>query len=342
MAAETDLPLLPTMGIGSYAAPGWFIAARRMIRDGKFGDGDVEELFDDATWITVADQIEAGIDIFTDGELRRQRFVFEMYDRIEGLTRVPPRRRLGIPGYDMAPSFIADQVPTAPDGLGVVAEFAALKRMLPDRRLKIALPGPLTFAASIQPGEADQNAILDALVVMLRREVEALIEAGANYVQIDEPSLPHPPADLSPEDGAHFVNRVLEGHPIRRAVHVCFGNNAGRPRADRRFTRLMDAMGSLECEQLVLEFANREMADVECLGPLSEKFAIAAGVIDVKNWRQESADDVARRIKLCLAHVAPERLTVTADCGFSALPRYLARAKMGAMVDGARAVRATL
>lgn len=342
MAAKTDPPLLPTMGIGSYAAPGWFIAARRMIRDGSFGEGDIAELFDDATRITIADQIEAGVDVITDGELRRQRFVYEMYDRITGLTRIPPRRRLGIPGYDMAPGFIADEVPVAPEGLGVIADFVALKNMVPDRALKIALPGPLTFAASIQPGAADQGLVMDALVAIVRREVEGLVEAGADYVQIDEPSLPHPPGGLSAADGAQIVNRVLAGITTRRAVHVCFGNNAGRPRADRRFGRLMDAMRALDCEQLLLEFANREMAEVACLGPLAETFDIAAGVIDVKNWRQETPADVARRIRLCLAHVAPEKLTVTADCGFSALPRYLARAKMTAMVDGARLVRETL
>jgi 5-methyltetrahydropteroyltriglutamate--homocysteine methyltransferase len=342
MAAESDLPLLPTMGVGSYAAPGWFIAARKLIRDGAFGEGDIAELFDDATRITIADQIEAGVDIITDGELRRQRFVYEMYDRITGLTRVAPRRRIGIPGYDMAPAFIANDVPTAPNGLGVVGDFVALKQMLPHRALKIALPGPLTFAASIQPGTVDQTTIFETLTAMLRTEVAALVDAGADYIQIDEPSIPHPPGGLTPEDGARIVNQVLAGIEARRAVHVCFGNNSGRPRADRRFGRLMDAMRSLDCEQLVLEFANREMADVECLGALSESHDIAAGVIDVKNWRPESADDIARRLRLCLDHVAPEKLTVTADCGFSALPRYMARAKMTAMVDGARLVRNSL
>jgi len=337
-----DLPLLPTMGVGSYAAPGWFTAARRMIRDGAFGDGDVEELFDDAIRIVLADQIAAGVDIVSDGELRRQRFVYEMYDRINGLARVPPRRRLGIPGYDMAPGFIAEEAPTVQNGLGVVADFTALKRLEPTRPLKVALPGPLTFAASINAASVGVTAVLDALVDMVRTELEALVAAGADYVQLDEPSLPHPPYGLAPEDGAKVINRVLDGISARRAVHVCFGNNAGRPRADRRFGRLMAAMTGLDCEQLVLEFTNREMADVECLGPLSDRFDIAAGVVDVKNWRLETADDVARRIHQCLEHVRPEKLTVTADCGFSALPRYLARQKMVAMVEGAALVRAAL
>ena len=102
------------------------------------------------------------------------------------------------------------------------------------------------------------------------------------------------------------------------------------------------AMQALECDQLVLEFANREMADVELLGPLSEKFDIAAGVIDVKNFHLETTEEVASRIRRCLDFVPAEKLSITGDCGFSALPRYLARRKMQAMVAGARAVRETL
>ncbi len=334
-----DLPLLPTMGVGSYAAPGWMIAAQRQIRDGAFGAGDIAELYDDAIRIAVADQIEAGLDVISDGELRRQRFVFSMFDGLNGLRRETPRRRLGIPGYDMAPAFVAEAPPTAPDGLGVAQDFAALKALVPDRQLKVALPGPLTFASAIDAAAVGGDAVLEAIIRMVDDEVRALAAAGADFIQIDEPSLPHHPYGLSPEDGAAAVNQVLAGPTGRRAVHVCFGNNAGRPRADRRFARLMAAMASLDCEQLVLEFANREMSEIALMAELAGDFEIAAGVVDVKNWRLESAGDVAERIRLCLAHVPAERLWLTADCGFSALPRYLAREKMRALVAGARIVR---
>ena len=99
------LPLLPTMGVGSYASPGWFVLFRSQMRDGRIGPDDLREALDDATRIAVLDQIEAGIDILTDGELRRQRFVYEMFDCVEGLERVSPGRKLGVPGYDMAPHF---------------------------------------------------------------------------------------------------------------------------------------------------------------------------------------------------------------------------------------------
>jgi len=144
-----NLPLLPTMGVGSYASPGWMISAQHQIRNGAFGAGDIAELYDDGIRIAVADQIEAGLDVISDGELRRQRFVFSMFDGLDGLVRMAPQRRLGIPGYDMAPAFIAEAPPTAPKGLGIAQDFAVLKALAPDRPLKVALPGPLTFASAI-------------------------------------------------------------------------------------------------------------------------------------------------------------------------------------------------
>ncbi len=344
--AAVDLPILPTMGVGSYAAPGWFVAswraARQGERGGEWGAHDVDELFADGTRIVVADQIEAGVDILSDGELRRQRFVYEMFDRLDGLERVPPRRRLGVPGYDRAPHFAVRDRITAAGGLGAVEEFETLRRLAPDRALKIAIPGPLTFGGFIDSGARDGTDLLNDLIGIVNAELKALVAAGATYLQLDEPGLPSAPHGLSMAEAAAAINRAFDGVQARRALHVCFGNNAGRPMADRRMDRLMPAIEALTCDQLVLEFANREFAEVELLAPLAERFDVAAGVIDVKNFRVETAEDVADRIARCLAHVPAEKLTVTADCGFSALPRYLARAKLDAMVDGARIARGRL
>jgi len=327
------------MGVGSYASPGWFILGRQRIRDGDLGPHDIEEMFEDATRLTIADQIEAGVDILSDGELRRQRFVYEMYDRLEGLKRVAPRRRLGIPFYDMAPQFTTDSDIEAPGGLGVADEFRSLRRLAPDRHLKVAIPGPLTFAGAIQPRPGHEAALLDRLVAIVSAELRDLEAAGAGYIQLDEPNFAEPPFGLSFVDAARVINRALKGLAARSAVHVCFGNNAGRPKRPRAFGPLMDGMLSLESGQLVLEFANREMADLEQLASLGARFDIAAGVVDVKSFHVETPGEVASRIERCLQYVALEKLTVTADCGFSALPRYLARQKMQAMVEGARLVR---
>lgn len=337
-----SLPLLPTMGVGSYASPGWFILGRSRIREGELGPADIDELFEDATRIAIADQIEAGIDIVSDGELRRQRFVYEMFDRLSGLKRVAARRKLGVPFYDMAPGFTVEDALAAPKGLGVAAEFEALKRLAPERALKVALPGPLTFAGPIVPAQGAERATLDRLSDIVRDELARLVAAGAEYIQLDEPGFAEPPYGLSSAEAAIVINRTIEGLDARVAVHVCFGNNAGRPKRPRAMRPLMDGMTALACRQLVLEFANREMADLDLLGELSERFEIAAGVVDVKSFHVETPAEVAARIERCLDHVRPERLSVTADCGFSALPRFLARAKMQAMVEGARLVRARL
>ena len=121
------LPVLPTMGVGSYASPGWFVLFRSQMRDGRIGAEDIREALDDATRIAVLDQIEAGIDILTDGELRRQRFVYEMFDCVEGLERVTPGRKLGVPGYDMAPHFNVVDPIRSPRGFGIVEDFEALR-----------------------------------------------------------------------------------------------------------------------------------------------------------------------------------------------------------------------
>ena len=333
------LPVLPTVGVGSYAAPGWFQATWRMARKGELGPQDVDELFDDAIQVVVHDQIDAGVDILTDGELRRQRFVYEMFDRLEGLERVNPRRRLGIGGYDMAPHYIARDEISAPDGFGAVEEYRALKATAPDRPLKLAIPGPLTFLIGIDPADRGLETITEELVGLVRDELKALEAEGCSYVQIDEPGLTEPGRPLSLLDSAKTINASLDGLGIRTAVHVCFGNNAGRPMGDRRMAVLRDAIENLGCTELSLEFANREMADVEMLKDLSAAFDIAAGVVDVKNFYVEPAELVAERIGQVLEHVPADKLTVTADCGFSALPRYIARQKLGAMVEGAKLAR---
>ncbi|MGE0736328.1 MAG: cobalamin-independent methionine synthase II family protein [Alphaproteobacteria bacterium] len=333
------LPPLPTMGVGSYAAPGWFGLARRAMRDGAMGPIDADELLNDATRVVVDDQLEAGVDILSDGELRRQRFVYEAYDRLHGLARQPPARKLGITGYDMAPHFLATGPITAPNGIGTVEEFLILRGMAPNRPLKIALPGPLTFAGFIQPGERGQQAVLDDCIALVKAEIAALVDAGARYIQLDEPGLATAGKGWTPAQGVAAINKAIGGANATMAVHVCFGNNAGRPMADRRLEPLLDAVEQLAVPHLVLEFANREMSGVEHLRRLSAKFVVACGVVDVKNFYVETRDDVARRIDQCLAHLPADAMIVTADCGFSALPRYVARQKMQAMVDGARLVR---
>ena len=339
-----DLPLLATMGVGSYATPGWLFHFRDGMREGVAGPADIDEAFEDAARIAVGDQLDAGIDVICDGELRRMRFVFEMFDRLSGLERTPPARKLGVPGYDRAPHFVATTKVSAPRGLGIVHEYQQLKRLCPDRPLKIAFPGPMTFLGSIEPGAhyGSSEALLADLVAIVRDELLLLAAAGADFIQLDEPGFPRPPAGLDFAAAAEAINATIAGHESVTAVHVCFGNNASRPNIRRDLGRLFPALGQLDCSLLLIEFANREMADLDRLPELARRYKIAAGVIDVKSFYEETAEDVAERIRRVLSVVPAERLYVTADCGFSAIPRSLARAKLRAMVAGARLVRTSL
>ncbi|MBV41129.1 MAG: methionine synthase [Rhodospirillaceae bacterium] len=338
-----NLPILPTMGVGSYAIPGWMHLFRQHMRDAA-APMDIAEAFEDATRLAISDQVEAGIDIISDGELRRQRFVYEMYDRISGIARQERPRKLGVPGYDMAPHFFATEKVCAPEGLGLVQEYEDLARLVPGRNIKIAFPGPLTFASNIlpEPHYPSVEPLMDDIIMMLRQEVEALRLAGADFIQIDEPGLTFVPERRSLDEAANCINQVTRGLVEHTAVHVCFGNNASRPSSPRGMRRLMGVMEQLETGMLVLEFANREMAELDILAPLSERYNIAAGVVDVKSFHEESAKDVAVRIREVLRYVPADKLTVTADCGFSAIPRWLARSKTEAMVAGARVMREEL
>ncbi|NNL86389.1 MAG: methionine synthase, partial [Myxococcales bacterium] len=297
---DPALPVLPTLGVGSYAAPGWYIAMRRQARRGELGAHDEQELVEDATRIVIGDQIEAGVDVLTDGELSRQRFVYEVFDRLAGLSRRPPLRRLGIAGYDMAPSFQAEGAIRAPEGLGIIEEFERLTRLAPTHAKKIALPGPFTFMQSIDAGSRAPDAVLDELCDVIRSELDGLVAAGAGYIQVDEPGLTRLPAERLRGEAAPRLNRLLGGLSARRCLHVCFGNNAGRPMADRRLQPLQALLAAIDCEELMLEFANRGMIELELAGELAKHATIAAGVIDVKNFWPEPASEVARRIEACL------------------------------------------
>lgn len=229
---------------------------RKLIRGGSAGVDDIEEAFDDATRVVVSDQIDAGMDVLSGGELRRQRFVYEMYDRLRGIERVPLGPQFGVPGYDMAPSFIAAETVTAHDGLGLISKYQALRRIAPDHRLKIALPGLLTFANNIALGPAygvgGMEALLADLGTIIGAEMAALSAAGADFVQLDEPGFANPPGVLSLEMGAAAINRMLEAAESTTALHVCFGNNASRSVVRRDFGRLMPVMGTIGCDILLL------------------------------------------------------------------------------------------
>jgi 5-methyltetrahydropteroyltriglutamate--homocysteine methyltransferase len=332
-------PLLTSV-VGSHARPSWFVSGIAAAERGEFGPVDLEEMLDDAVDIALRDQEGAGIDIVTDGEMRRAGFfTAEFYRHVTGVVALPPDRRLGAGAHDQQHRFRVLEPIAAPDGLGVVAEYRfAVTRT--SRPLKVTLPGPYTLSGRLTygPGEVyeGRNDVAEAFVPILRAELEGLVAAGADFIQIDEPSPAiHPEA---PADFSALFNAAIE--PIvgqaRIGAHLCFGNYLGRPLARRTYRPVLEAMLGFHVDELVLEFANREMAEVEIVGEIAAAGRrVAAGVVDVKNSYVETADDVAERIDLVLAAgVPPEALTLVPDCGFSQTPRAATRAKLRALVDG--------
>jgi 5-methyltetrahydropteroyltriglutamate--homocysteine methyltransferase len=332
-------PLLTSV-VGSHARPSWFVAGIAAAERGEFGPADLEEMLDDAVDLALHDQEEAGVDIVSDGEMRRAGFfTAEFYAHLAGVRALPPDRRLGAGGHDQQHRFEVLEPIAAPDGLGVIAEYRYASGRS-TRPPKVTLPGPYTLSGRLTygPGQVytERNAAAEAFVPILRAELEGLAAAGATFIQIDEPSPAiHPDA---PADFSALFNAAVEPvvGRVRLGAHLCFGNYLGRPLARRTYRPVLDAMLGFTVDELVLEFANREMAEVAILGEITAAGRdVAAGVIDVKNSYIESAEDVAERIDAVLsAGVPSELLTLVPDCGFSQTARWMTRAKLHGLVAG--------
>jgi 5-methyltetrahydropteroyltriglutamate--homocysteine methyltransferase len=331
--------------VGSHAHPSWFAYAIAGAERGDFGPADLAEMLDDAVDLAIRDQESAGIDVITDGEMRRAGFfTAEFYRHVTGVRALPPDRRWGAGGHDQQHRFEVTEPITAPNGLGVVEEFVAARRRttLP---LKVTIPGPYTLSGRLRTGAGEvyrtRVAAAEAFVPILASELQRLVEAGAEIIQVDEPSPAiHPDA---PADFAALFNAAIEPARgrARLGAHLCFGNYLGRPLASRTYRPIRDAMLGFNVDELVLEFANRELAEIDLLTELTDAGRdVAAGVVDVKNYHLESADEVAERIERILdVGVPPAKLTLVPDCGFSQTARWAATAKLRALVAGRDLVR---
>lgn len=336
---------LLTSVVGSHAHPSWFVSGIAAAGRGEFGPADLTEMLDDAVGLAIHDQESAGIDIISDGEMRRAGFfTAEFYRHLTGIVALDPERRLGAGGHDQQHRFAVTEPIAAPDGLGVVEEFrfAAARTTRP---LKVTIPGPYTLSGRLRTGPTEvyrhRNDAAEAFVPILRAELEGLANAGATFIQIDEPSPAiHPDA---PADFSALFNAAVQPvvGRVRLGAHLCFGNYLGRPLARRTYRPVFDAMLGFNVQELALEFANRELAELEILGELAAAGRdVAAGIIDVKNYYLETADDVAERIQAVLATGVPaERLTLVPDCGFSQTARWATLVKLRALVAGRDLVR---
>lgn len=337
-----DSPLLPTSVIGSYAWPAWLHTALVAAQRGEYGPADMRETQDDAVDLALRDQEEAGVDIVTDGEMRRVGFfTAEFYGHLTGLRELPPQRKVGIPGHDQRESYQIEAPIEAPKGLGLLDEFAYV-RTRTQRPIKMPCPGPYTLAGRLKPGAIykDRVEVAFALAAIINAELKALVAAGATFIQIDEPS--YAVHASSPRTFVELFNATVQGVEARIGIHLCFGNYVGRPVARRTYRPLFPHILDVHADEFALEFANREMAEIDLWREFASDKTLAAGLVDVKNYYVETPEDVAARIRIALAHVAPEKLCVVPDCGFSQTARWASRAKLMAMVEGTRIVRSEL
>jgi len=268
-------------------------------------------------------------------------FTAEFYGHLTGLRELPPQRKAGIAGHDQRESYEIVEPIAAPKGLGLLDEFRYV-RTRTNRPIKVPCPGPYTLAGRLKAGSLykDRLEVAYALAKIINDELKALVAEGVEFIQMDEPS--YAVHATSPRDFVELFNETVQGVNAKIGIHLCFGNFVGRPVAKRTYRPLFPHILDMHAQQFALEFANREMAEINLWREFPSDKELAAGLVDVKNYYVETPQDVAERIRIALQYVAPEKLTVTPDCGFSQTARWAARAKLKAMVAGTQLVRLEL
>lgn len=324
--------LLPTAVVGSYSMPPWLERAKNDYLLRRITRRDLEELHDAVVKAAIKDQEVAGVDIVSDGELRRDNMIDHFAVRLAGVEVDLTSKKYY---YDFYDAVVRTRLPTAP--IGLVPEFQFLRRFTV-REPKISVTGPHSLVKRIRnehyPGE--EAFALDIARVM-NLELRELVKAGARHIQIDEPYYSGFPEDLP--WGVRAINALVEGVEARIALHVCYGNRYGRPAWEGSYRYLFPAILDARVHQLTLEFARRGAADVQLFKEFPAAFTLGLGVVDVKTHDVETPAVVAQRIREALEVVPPERLAVNPDCGCLHLPRDVAFAKLCAMVEGTRTVR---
>ncbi len=335
-----------TIVIGSYPFPAWLEFASQNLD--KFGQNDIEEMTADAVIAAIHDQVSAGLDLITDGEQTRLDFNLSFYGYLQGIQKETISPRLwGPPAHDQRGKHSLEGELAAPNGLGVVAEYQRLKRLAPERQaLKASVPGPFTLSGRLLPNKQypDRFAITEALLPIVRNELEALVAVGCQEITLDEPSMS---CYAYKEDTKKFVdifNRTVEPAvgKCRLSTHLCFGNFKGHPVGYRRIAPMLPNFLDFKVDEIHVEMANREFAEIELIAEFAKKMDVAVGVIDVKSYYIETPDDVVSRIEKCLEYVPADKLAVAPDCGLSQTARWAAKKKLANMVAGARIAREKL
>lgn len=338
-----EQPLRTTV-IGSYPFPGWLELAVQQLD--RFGPADREELVDDAVIVALSDQLSAGLDVITDGEQTRLDFNLSFYGFIEGieLESAPPRR-FGPPAHDQRGKHQVIGELRAPRGLGTVEDFKRLQRLAPKNgpTLKASVPGPYTLSGRLLPNKqyCDRYALTEALLPLVRSELAALVAAGCREITVDEPSMSCYAHKEDPRRFVDIFNRTVE--PIvgqcHLSTHLCFGNYKARAVGLRHYAPMFPVFLDFSVDEIHVEMASREFAEIEILQAITKTKDAAVGIIDVKSYYIETPADVAQRVEFCLKHAPADRLSFAPDCGLSQTARWAAKQKLRNMVEGVRQAR---
>jgi 5-methyltetrahydropteroyltriglutamate--homocysteine methyltransferase len=334
---------LLTTVVGSYPQPEWLIDRDRLgerlpprVRARELwrvSEPYLEEAQDDATRLAVRDMELAGVDVITDGEMRRESYSNRFATALDGVDLDEPGVALDRTGHENpVPRVVGPIRRTLP----VEVRDVEFLRSITDRRIKITVPGPFTMAQQAQNDHyADERGLALAYAEAVNEELRDLKAAGADVVQIDEPYLQARP-EAAREYAIDAIDRALDGIEGETVLHTCFGyahivhdRPSGYP--------FLRELGDCTATHLSLEAAQPDL-DLELLRELPDK-VIVLGVLDLGSSDVETPDVVAERIRQALAVVPPERLVVAPDCGMKYLPRERAFRKLEAMVAGARLVR---
>ncbi len=339
------IPIRTTV-VGSYPFPGWLEYCSMNLA--QFGAADIEEMIEDAVIAAVHDQVQAGLNVITDGEQTRLDFNLSFYGYIKGIQRNNAEmRKFGPSAHDQRGKHNIVESLSAPAGLGVVKEFLRLKKLAPNGPvLKASVPGPYTLSGRLLPNDMyrDRYAITEALLPLIRKELEELVAAGCTEITVDEPSMSCYAYKEDTKRFTNIFNRTVEtivGN-CRLSTHLCFGNYKGRPVGYRSIKPMLPDFLEFRVDEIHIEMANREFSEIELLAAFAERMDVAVGIIDVKNYYIETVDDVVQRIRRCLQYVPAEKLAVAPDCGLSQTARWASRQKLVNMVKGAERVRKEL
>lgn len=331
----TRHPLLPTGVIGSYAIPEWLERAKTDYLQRRLGGDQLQDMHNIVIKAAIKDQERAGVDIVTDGELRRDNDVDYFAYRIPG---VEIDHRAKTYYYDFYDSVIRHKIPTA--SLGLLPDFLFLKQNT-DCATRFTITGPFTLARRIKNEYyLHEEEVAMEFARLMNAELQALAQAGADYIQLDESYLTGYPEDFKWVVKA--INIACEGVASHLILHVCYGNRYGKPYWDGNYRFLFPGIFEARIHQLALEFARKGDEDLELLSKYPSELELGLGVIDVKNPQVETPHQVAERVRHALKYVRPEKLFVNPDCGLHSLPGALAFKKLQAMVQGTAIVRQEL